>query len=72
MIHRAVLGSVERFFAILVEHTAGKWPLWLSPRQVAVCTVSEAHAEFANSLASKLKGNGYQVIVDSSASTVNK
>ena len=72
MIHRAVLGSVERFFAILVEHTAGKWPLWLSPRQVAVCTVSEAHVDFANTLAAKLKSSGYQVIVDSTASTVNK
>jgi len=36
MIHRAILGSVERFLSLLTEHTAGKWPLWLSPRQVII------------------------------------
>lgn len=47
IVHRALLGSLERFFAILCEHTAGKWPLWLSPRQVVVCSVSAQHAERA-------------------------
>lgn len=45
MIHRAVLGSLERMFAILLEHYEGKWPFWLSPRQAIVCPVSEkSHA----------------------------
>lgn len=47
IIHRAILGSVERMFAILLEHYAGKWPLWLSPRQVIVCPVSEKHSSYA-------------------------
>ena len=46
MIHRAILGSVERMFAILLEHYNGKWPLWLSPRQVIVCSVSSGSAEY--------------------------
>jgi threonyl-tRNA synthetase len=47
MIHRAILGSVERMFAILLEHYAGKWPLWLSPRQVIVCPVSEKNHDYS-------------------------
>lgn len=47
MIHRAVLGSVERMFAILLEHYKGKWPFWLSPRQAIVCPVSKKSEEYA-------------------------
>lgn len=47
MIHRAILGSVERMFAILLEHYNGKWPLWLSPRQAIVCSVSSGSVEYA-------------------------
>lgn len=47
MIHRAVLGSVERMFAILLEHYKGKWPFWLSPRQAIVCPVSEKSQSYA-------------------------
>ena len=47
MIHRAVLGSVERMFAILLEHYKGKWPFWLSPRQSIVCPVSEKSQSYA-------------------------
>jgi threonyl-tRNA synthetase len=47
MIHRAVLGSVERMFAILLEHYKGKWPFWLSPRQAIVCPVSEKSQPYA-------------------------
>jgi threonyl-tRNA synthetase len=46
IIHRAILGSVERFMGILVEHTGGKWPLWISPRQVLVISVADRHKEF--------------------------
>lgn len=47
MIHRAILGSVERMFAILLEHYKGKWPFWLSPRQAIVCPVSEKSESYA-------------------------
>jgi hypothetical protein len=47
MIHRAILGSVERMFAILLEHYKGKWPLWLSPRQAIVCSVSSNTLDYA-------------------------
>ncbi|KAL6548247.1 hypothetical protein OROGR_008668 [Orobanche gracilis] len=47
MLHRAILGSVERMFAILLEHYKGKWPFWLSPRQVVVCTVSRKSEAYA-------------------------
>ena len=48
IVHRAVLGSVERMYAILTEHYAGKWPLWLSPRQVMVVPISEKVYVFGN------------------------
>jgi len=48
IVHRAILGSVERFMAILIEHLAGKWPFWLSPRQVLICPVSQKFFEYAN------------------------
>ena len=47
MIHRAILGSVERMFAILLEHYKGKWPFWLSPRQAIVCPVSDKSQPYA-------------------------
>lgn len=47
MLHRAILGSVERMFAILLEHYKGKWPFWLSPRQAIVCPVSEKSQSYA-------------------------
>jgi len=50
MIHRALMGSLERFFGILIEHYAGAFPLWLSPVQIAVITVADRHIEYANKL----------------------
>ena len=54
IIHRAILGSIERMMGVLIEHTAGKWPFWLSPRQIVVCPVSERHVEHANRVAELL------------------
>jgi len=55
MIHRAVLGSLERFMAILMEHTAGKWPFWLSPRQICIIPVDySTHGEYAEKVAERL------------------
>jgi len=61
MIHRALFGSVERFFAVLVEHYAGAFPAWLAPEQVRILPVSEAHADYAAQVAAELKRSGHRV-----------
>lgn len=58
MIHRALMGSLERFFGILVEHYAGAFPLWLSPVQVSLLTIAERHGEYASKVAESLKRQG--------------
>ena len=50
MIHRTILGSMERFFGVLIEHYAGKFPLWLSPVQVAIIPISDKHGDYAQEL----------------------
>eukprot|EP00899_Mesostigma_viride_P012864 jgi/Mesvir1/21579/Mv04019-RA.1 len=72
MIHRAILGSVERMMAILLEHYAGKWPFWLSPRQVIICPVSEKFADYMEQVRARLHQEGYAVEVDSSDRTLTK
>jgi threonyl-tRNA synthetase len=64
MVHRALFGSVERFFGVLIEHYAGAFPVWLSPVQVAVVPISEKHVEYANKVAQQLKDAGVRVHVD--------
>jgi threonyl-tRNA synthetase len=61
MLHRALFGSVERFFGVLVEHYAGAFPTWLSPVQVKVLPVAEAHEEYAKSVADTLSAAGIRV-----------
>ena len=61
MLHRALLGSVERFFGVLVEHFAGNFPLWLAPVQVEVLPVAEDHDDYAASVAARLGSAGYRV-----------
>jgi threonyl-tRNA synthetase len=70
MIHRALFGSVERFMAVLIEHYAGALPTWLSPEQVRVLPVSEAHADYADSVAAACKGAGLRVTVDEAADNI--
>lgn len=72
MIHRALFGSIERFFGILIEHFAGKFPLWLSPRQVCVITVADRHNDYAHELAAEVRKAGFLCDVDDSAESVNK
>lgn len=55
IIHRAILGSVERMLGILIEHTAGKWPFWLSPRQVLICSVNDRNTAYAEQTAATLR-----------------
>jgi len=64
IIHRAILGSVERMFAILTEHTAGKWPFWLSPRQAMVIPITEKAFDYANDLAKQFTEAGFFVDAD--------
>ena len=64
MIHRALFGSVERFFAILLEHYAGALPTWLSPEQVRVLGVRDDHEEYAHKVADRLRAVGARVTVD--------
>ncbi|KAI5679171.1 hypothetical protein M9H77_10121 [Catharanthus roseus] len=72
MIHRAILGSVERMFAILLEHYKGKWPFWLSPRQSIVCPVSEKSQPYALELRERIHDAGFYVDVDTSDRTIQK
>jgi threonyl-tRNA synthetase len=72
MIHRAILGTIERFVGVLIEHYGGDFPLWLSPEQVRILPVADRHAEHAGSLASKLRERGLRVEVDASRETVPK
>jgi len=64
MVHRAILGSVERFMSVLIEHTGGKWPLWLSPRQVMVVPVGEAFFDYAQQVRDRLHAAGYYADVE--------
>ncbi len=64
MIHRVVFGSIERFIGILIEHYAGRFPIWLAPVQARVIVVSEAAADYANSVYSKLKEAGIRCEID--------
>jgi threonyl-tRNA synthetase len=72
MIHRAILGSVERFLGILIEHYAGAFPFWLAPEQVRVLPVADRHQDFADALARDLSAQGFRTEVDRSAETVGK
>jgi threonyl-tRNA synthetase len=70
VIHRALLGSLERFIGILIEHHAGAFPFWLAPVQIRVLPVGESHRDAAHALAAKLAP--YRVEVDASDDTVGK
>ena len=71
MVHRALYGSVERFFGVLIEHYAGAFPVWLSPVQAVMIPISERHAEYANKVASQLKEIGVRVHVDARNEKMN-
>ena len=64
IIHRAILGSVERMFAILTEHFAGKWPYWLSPKQVMIVPISEASRDYCYEVKRQLRKAGHFAEVD--------
>lgn len=72
MIHRALFGSIERFFGILIEHYAGRFPLWLSPSQIRILTVADRHIDYANDLKNRLTKAGFFVEVDDAQESVGK
>jgi threonyl-tRNA synthetase len=71
MVHRALFGSVERFFGILVEHYAGAFPVWLAPVQVSVLPISDRHAEYARSVKDRMSAAGLRVHLDDRSEKVN-
>ncbi len=72
MVHRAILGSYERFLALMIEHFAGAFPVWLSPVQVKLISVSENHQEATRKIGDKLRAEGLRVELDISDETVGK
>jgi len=70
MIHRALMGSFERFIGILIEHYAGEFPLWLAPVQAVVLPISDRHLEYASEVAGQLEG--LRVEVDERTESVGK
>ncbi|MBX4187413.1 MAG: threonine--tRNA ligase, partial [Candidatus Doudnabacteria bacterium] len=72
VIHRALLGSLERFMAILIEHYAGAFPLWLSPVQVKILPISDKLNKYAETVFKELKENGIRVELDDRSESVGK
>jgi threonyl-tRNA synthetase len=71
MVHRALFGSVERFFGVLIEHYAGAFPLWLAPVQVGLVPISEKHLDYANAVKTKLEAAGLRVELDARNEKMN-
>ncbi|MEH6747222.1 MAG: threonine--tRNA ligase [Maribacter arcticus] len=72
MIHRAPFGSMERFIALLLEHTGGNFPLWLTPEQVIILPVSEKHEKYAKKVLKSLENNEIRALIDSRNETIGK
>lgn len=72
MIHRAPFGSMERFVAVLIEHTAGKFPLWLTPEQVAILPISEKYQEYAENVLKFLNNSDIRAFIDSRNEKIGK
>lgn len=72
MMHRTILGSIERFLGVLTEHFAAKFPLWISPYPVCIIPVADRHVDYANSVAEKIKDAGFLCEVDTSRESVSK
>jgi threonyl-tRNA synthetase len=72
MIHRALLGSMERFVGILIEHHAGRFPVWLAPTQAAVLPVADRHLDYAGEVAARLVAAGVRTRVDERSESVGK
>lgn len=71
MVHRAILGSIERFFGVLIEHCAGAFPTWLAPTQAVIIPIADRHAEYARTVADQLTAKGIRVTVDERSERMN-
>ncbi|HOH21596.1 MAG TPA: threonine--tRNA ligase [Anaerolineaceae bacterium] len=71
MVHRALLGSLERFFGVLIEHYAGAFPVWLSPVQAALIPIADRHVDYAREVAAELRQAGLRVMVDDRGERMN-
>merc|ERR1712154_756367 len=71
IIHRAIYGSFERFIAILTEHLLGKWPFWISPRQIKIVPVNKSYNEYGHRIGAIFHDNGYWTDVDDSRDRLN-
>ena len=71
MVHRALLGSLERFFGVLIEHYAGAFPIWLSPVQAALIPIADRHVDYAREVAAELRQAGLRVMVDDRGERMN-
>ncbi len=72
MIHCAIMGSIERFSAVLIEHLGGNFPLWLSPEQIRILTVSDKHAAYAQEIYETLRNAGIRAEIDKSDESLGK
>ena len=72
MIHRAPFGSMERFISILIEHYAGNFPFWISPTQVSILPIADAHQSFARDLAAEFEAMGLRVNLDVRNEKINR
>jgi len=72
MVHRALLGSLERFFGVLIEHYAGKFPLWFAPVQVMIIPIADRHLDYARTISSQLKHSEIYCKIDEQSDTVSK
>ena len=71
MIHRALLGSVERFFGVLVEHYAGSFPMWLAPVQIMIIPIADRHIDYCNQISDVLKDKDFRSVVNDSSERMN-
>jgi threonyl-tRNA synthetase len=71
MVHRALLGSLERFFGVLIEHYAGAFPLWLAPVQAKIIPIADRHLDYAHQVLARLKAAGLWAEVDDSSDRMN-
>jgi threonyl-tRNA synthetase len=72
MIHRAPFGSMERFVAVLIEHTAGKFPMWLTPDQAIILPISEKYHDYAEKVLKFLNNSDIRTLIDSRAEKIGK
>jgi threonyl-tRNA synthetase len=71
MVHRALLGSMERFFGVLIEHFGGAFPVWMAPVQTVVIPIADRHVEYAREVARKLRAEGMRVDLDERSERMN-